>query len=82
MITIGVCAHKGLHVAVAFDVAGRELRRWQGSNSHEGWTELAQWATDRGTPRQWGIEGARNYGRGLAQHLVVAGETVYEVKPR
>ncbi len=33
-------------------------------------------------PRQWGIEGAGNYGRGLAQHLVAAAETVYDINPR
>ena len=82
MITIGVDAHKGLHVAVALDEAGRELTRWQGPNSRRAWAELAQWAAALGAPRQWGIEGAWNYGRGLAQHLVSAGETVYEVNPR
>ena len=35
-----------------------------------------------GSPRQWGIAGAWNYGRGLAQHLVASGETVYEVNAR
>ena len=82
MITIGVDAHKSLHVAVALDDAGRELGRWQGANSQRTWAELAQWARDLGTPRQWGIEGAWNYGRGLAQYLVSASETVYEVNPR
>lgn len=33
-------------------------------------------------PRQWGIEGAGNYGRGLAQYLVGQGETVYDINPR
>ena len=32
--------------------------------------------------RQWGIEGAWGYGRGLAQHLVGEGETVYEINAR
>jgi transposase len=81
-ITIGVDAHKGLPVAVALDAAGRELARWQGPNSHRGWADLAEWATQRGMPRQWGIEGAWNYGRGLAQYLVALGETVYAVNPR
>ena len=82
MITIGVDAHKGLDVAVALDDAGREIGHWQGANSRRAWGELGQWAANLGTPRQWGIEGAWNYGRGLAQHLVGAGETVYEVNPR
>ena len=40
------------------------------------------WAVQLGEPRQWGIEGASNYGRGLAQCLIAAGETVYEINPR
>ncbi len=54
-----------------------------GQNSALGWQELLEWAIglDHG-PRQWGIEGAWNYGRGLGQHLVEAGETVYEVNAR
>jgi transposase len=34
---------------------------------------------DLAAPRQWGIEGAGAYGRGLAQALVAAGERVLEV---
>ncbi len=37
---------------------------------------------DEDRARRWGIEGAWNYGRGLSQHLVEAGEEVYEVNPR
>jgi transposase len=44
--------------------------------------ELTQWATALGAPCRWGIEGARNYGRGLAQHLVAVGAEVYEINPR
>ena len=54
-------------------------------NSAAGWRELLAWAAGLGgaaRPRRWGIEGAWGYGRGLAQHLVAAGETVYEVSPR
>jgi transposase len=82
MITLGVDAHKQVHVAVALDEAGHELGRWRGPNSQRGWEELARWAVELGGPRQWGIEGAWNYGRGLAQHLVASGETVYEINPR
>src|SRR5919202_3513090 len=82
MITLGVDAHKQVHVAVALDEAGHELGRWRGPNSPRGWEELAGWAAALGEPRQWGIEGAWNYGRGLAQHLVASGEVVYEVNPR
>jgi transposase len=43
---------------------------------------LLQWAATFGPARQWGIEGAWNYGRGLAQYLVAATQTVYEINPR
>ena len=82
MVIIGVDAHKRVHVAVATDEAGRELGRWQGLNSLQGWKDLGEWAASLAAERCWGIEGAWNYGRGLAQHLVTIGETVYEVNPR
>src|SRR5438445_7476243 len=84
MITIGVDAHEGVHAAVALDRAGREIDRWRGPNSPAGWAALAAWAqaASAAQPRQWGIEGAGNYGRGLAQYLVGQGETVYDINPR
>lgn len=82
MITIGVDAHKRLHVALAVDEAGRELGEWRGSNNAGGWQSLAEWADSLGSPRQWGIEGAWSYGRNLAQHLVATGESVFDVNPR
>ena len=83
MVTVGVDAHKQMHVAVALDEAGREIARWRGQNSVVGWHGLLEWAISLGgRPRQWGIEGAWNYGGGLAQHLVDVGETVYEVNAR
>jgi transposase len=82
MISIGVDAHKQIHVAIALDDAGREIGRWRGANSQDGWKALGSWALALGADRQWGIEGAWNYGRGLGQSLVIAGETIYEVNPR
>jgi transposase len=82
MITIGVDAHKRMHVAVALDDAGREVGRWEGRNSINGWRELFSWARGLADDRQVGIEGAWGYGRGLAQLLVGAGEVVYEVSAR
>ena len=82
MVTIGVDAHKQVHAAVALDDTGKALSHWRGPNSRAGWTALHEWAVGLGAPRQWGIEGAWNYGRGLAQYLVDAGEVVYEVNPR
>jgi transposase len=82
MITIGVDAHKRVHVALALDEAGSEIGQWQGPNSSVGWRHLAEWALGLGADRRWGIEGAWGYGRGLAQQLVTASETVFEVNAR
>jgi len=87
MMIIGVDAHKSVHAAVALDDAGREVAAWRGPNSPAGWAALAAWAAAQAASaadaeRAWGIEGAGNYGRGLAQHLVTAGETVYDINPR
>ena len=82
MITIGVDAHKRLHVALAINEAGQELGEWRGPNSAAGWRSIAQWASSLGSPRQWGVEGAWSYGRNLAQHLVAVGETVFDINPR
>ncbi|HEV2124795.1 MAG TPA: IS110 family transposase [Chloroflexota bacterium] len=82
MVTIGVDAHKRVHQALALDDAGSVLGSWRGSNSPDSWQCLLAWADSLPGPRQWGIEGAWNYGRGLAQFLVTQSETVYEVNPR
>lgn len=82
MISIGLDAHKGSHMAVAVDEAGQVCGQWAGANSTAGWHELLCWAQGLGDERRWGIEGAWNYGRGLAQHLVSAGERVHEVNTR
>ncbi len=85
MHSIGVDAHKRVHAAVALDAAGQSLGRRRVANSTAGWRELLTWAAALGggdAPRRWGIEGAWGYGRGLAQHLVAAGESVSEVSPR
>jgi len=82
MLTVGVDAHKQVNSAVALDERGRALGQWHGPNAPHGWQELARWAAGWDMPCQWGIEGAWNYGRGLAQHLVADGTRVYEVNPR
>ena len=82
MITIGVDAHKRVHVAYAVDEAGREISQWRGPNSASGWRQLFAWAGEIRGERQWGIEGAWSYGRNLAQFLVGRGEPVFEVNPR
>ncbi|CAA9546238.1 MAG: hypothetical protein AVDCRST_MAG88-428 [uncultured Thermomicrobiales bacterium] len=82
MLTIGVDAHKKLHVAVAVDEAGRIVGQWRGDNCPEGWDAVTTWARELGAARRWGIEGAGSYGQGLARHLVALGEVVYEVNSR
>jgi transposase len=82
MITIGVDAHKSVHQALALAETGAVLGNWRGANTPADWQRLLVWAASLPGPRQWGIEGAWNYGRGLAQFLVAHGETVYEVNPR
>lgn len=82
MITIGVDAHKRLHVALALDEAGRELGGWRGPNSPAGWQDLFSWAQELDSVHEWGIEGAWGNGRGLAQHLVERDERVYEINAR
>jgi transposase len=82
LITIGVDAHKRVHVAVGLDDAGSELARWRGANSPDGWRSLLAWGAALGEARRWGVEGAWGYGRGLSQHLVAAGETVFDINAR
>src|SRR4051794_29375058 len=53
-----------------------------GPNAVAGWQQLAAWATVLDPEARWGIAGAWNYGRGLAQCLVETGATVYEVNAR
>jgi len=82
MIAIGVDAHKRIHAALALDDAGTVLGSWRGANTAKGWMELRHWANQWSQPRHWGIEGAWNYGRGLAQFLVAHHEVVFEINPR
>lgn len=82
MITIGIDAHKSVHVAVAIDPQGRELAHLRVENDLEGWARVHEWAEELGEPCQFGVEGAYSYGRGLAQFLVAQEATVYDINPR
>lgn len=79
---IGIDAHKRVHQAVAIDEAGRAQGQCRADNTAAGWDTIWTWATALGAARAWGIEGAGQYGRGLAQFLLAAGEIVVEVNPR
>lgn len=81
-ITVGVDAHKTVHVAVALNEAGQRMAEWSGANTPGEWDRFRQWLDTLGGERQIGVEGAGSYGRGLAYSLVAAGETVYEVNSR
>ena len=82
MISIGVDAHKSIHVALAVDEAGREVGDWQGPNSEVG---LAQ-------PRHLGLRPRRMSAVGHRGRLGIRprpgsapgprGETVYEINAR
>ena len=78
MITVGVDAHKRVHVAVALDEQGRELEGWRGTNSERG-ESFAQWLQGLANERRVGIEGAWGDGRGLARYLVTHGELAIDV---
>lgn len=82
MLTLGVDAHKRVHQAVAIDERGHVIATWRGGNHPAAWAELRSWAAELGAVRCWGIEGAHTFGHGLAQHLVAAGEAVFDVNPR
>ena len=82
MVTIGGDAHTRMHAPVAVDDASVILGTWRGSNTLAAWQALHVWAHPFPAPHQWGIEGAWNYGRGVAQYLGTQGETIYEINPR
>ena len=66
MLSIGVDAHRRLHVAVALDEAGRVIDHWRGPNSALGWQAAYAWAMALGSPRQFAGAPALSgrYGRG------------------
>ncbi|MBE0610973.1 MAG: IS110 family transposase [Dehalococcoidia bacterium] len=82
VITVGVDAHKAVHVAIALDEAGHRIGEWSGANTVSEWARFGEWLRSLGGARQVGIEGAGSYGRGLAVSLVHAGEVVYDVNGR
>jgi hypothetical protein len=55
MNTLGVDAHKRVHVAVALDAEGRFIAHWRGENSPAGWEELRQWSSSQHGPCHWGV---------------------------
>src|SRR6266540_1403321 len=81
-VAIGVDTHKGLHVAVAFDVLGVELGSREIATTEAGYRDLLGWARGLGVPA-FAVEGCGSYGAGLARFLELAGVAVWECeRPR
>ena len=81
MITIGIDPHKSSLTAVAVDAAGLAhppiVLAVTGTTKDALQTWAAPWPE-----RQWAVEGASGLGRGIAQQLAAAGETVLDVPPK
>jgi transposase len=78
MITIGVDPHKSSLTAVAVDPAGRQHPPVRLAVTTTTGTQLLAWAGPW-PERRWAVEGATGLGRGVAQQLAAAGETVLDV---
>ena len=79
-IMIGIDPHKATHTAVAIDSNETVLDEFKGRASKVQAQRLQSWA-DRFEPRQWAVESAAGLGYLVAQQLVAAGETVFDVPP-
>ena len=79
-IMIGIDPHKATHTAVAIDGDERVLDELRVRVSTSQVPQLRAWATQFGEPA-WAVESARGLGYLLAQQLVGAGETVFDVPP-
>jgi len=78
VITIGIDPHKNSLTAIAVEPTSQShppIRIVVDKNTS---TSLLAWAT-QWPDRQWAVEGATGLGRGIAQQLVTAGETVLDV---
>lgn len=82
MITVGVDAHKQLHVAVALDAQGQELGSIHIPNDPTGWQDFGTWLSPFNGDVRIGVEGAWGYGRSFTQWLVAHGFAVFEVNAR
>ena len=78
MITIGVDPHKRSLTAVAVEPDGRTHPPIRVTVTRNSLVALLTWAK-QWPDRQWAVEGATGLGRGIAQQLATAGETVLDV---
>ena len=79
-IMIGIDPHKATHTAVAIDCDERVLDEHRVGASSKQVPRLWAWATQFEEPA-WAVESAYGLGHLLAQQLVAAGETVFDVPP-
>jgi hypothetical protein len=80
MIMIGIDPHKATHTAVAVDDHEAVLAELTVGASASQADRLCRWA-DRFDDRRWAVEAANGLGYLVAQQLVAAGETVFDVPP-
>jgi len=80
MTMIGIDPHKATHTAVAVDDNEHVLDGFKVRASTVQVDRLREWA-DQFDQRQWAVESANGLGYLVAQQLVAAGETVFDVPP-
>ncbi|HZJ06730.1 MAG TPA: IS110 family transposase [Nocardioidaceae bacterium] len=79
-IMIGIDPHKATHTAVAMDSDEKVLDEFKLRASNVQAQRLRSWAEQFEQP-QWAVESAHGLGYLVAQQLVAAGETVFDVPP-
>ena len=80
MTMIGIDPHKATHTAVAVDDNEVVLDEFKVRASTVQAQRLREWAAGFGK-REWAVESANGLGYLVAQQLVAAGETVFDVPP-
>ena len=79
-VMIGIDPHKATHTAVAIDSDEKVLDEVKLRASSVQAQRLRSWAQQFEQP-QWAVESAHGLGYLVAQQLVAAGETVFDVAP-
>jgi transposase len=79
MVAIGVDTHKASLAACAVDELGRPISQRSFANNQTGHRAFLRWLTALPGPQRVGLEGAGNFGAGLARLLSKAGEDMREV---
>ena len=80
MTMIGIDPHKATHTAVAIDSDERVLAEFKLRATKTQAERLCEWA-EPFEKREWAVESATGLGYLLAQQLIAAGETVFDVPP-